>query len=708
VNEFVRSPEAGTLRTAATQMRQAFGAALILLVALPVHRLLGGAQTGYAGEFVLEFVDTQRELLLFGMLLLLAPTILASRYLPPRHVDGMLAGVRRLLVRPNSGAFALGAALVCTALTLTFSVLVLEARPNQIDSVAQLLHARFWAAGMLAGPVLANEFWHIQNSLITEHGWVSQYPPGHVLLLALGMKLGAVWLVGPVLAGYTVYFATRAGELLLPDSRATVRAGALLLAISPFFIALSGSYMNHVTAAAMLAAAAYCAARAAGGGARWAVAAGFAAGYAFTTRPLATLALGSALVLGPWLVREARPRLPRNMAGALAGAAAPLVALAWYNNHFFGAPHRFGYDIALGPSMGLGFGVDPWGNTYGLAEALGWTGADLLTLSLSWLESPVPLVALIGAFLLIAPRLTSGERIVLAAVAMQLAANFLYWHHGIFMGPRMLHEAAPWWLMLGAVSIVRIVKAAPIAAGGALHRYSPRSALAAFCAVGILFGALWLAPQRLGSYGGQWLSTMRMEVPQIEDPAVVFVHDAWIARIAMDLATAGVRLDHVETLIRQNDTCDVAALAAAVREAPQHGAALLARLDLEPRPEPLAPFFAPGSRIRVSAGNALADDCAVQAYADRFGVYDIAPLSWLGDLPGMPATGTIFLRDMGPERNDVALRAFPGRVPLLLAATEPAAPAMLLDYDDGIRLLWDVADEDAADFSTVLRRGGVR
>jgi hypothetical protein len=668
--------------------RRAIGVLLVLMVVLPVHRLLAGGQTGYAGEVVYEWVDMQRSLLFTGMLLLLAPALIGARLLSVQRLDVIAARVGTLLLRPRSNLFALGAALVCTALTLLFSFVVLEARPNQIDSVAQLLHARFWADGQLAGPAIASEFWHIQNSLITEHGWVSQYPPGHVLLLALGMLVGAVWLVGPLLAGCTVFFAIRAAELLLPDSRATVRLGGALLAVSPFFVALAGSYMNHVTAAAFLAVAAFCAARAATSHAGWALGAGAAAGYAFTTRPLATLSLGAALVLGPWLVAAARPRLLRNAAYAFVGALPALLAIGWYNLHFFGAPHRFGYDIALGPSMGLGFGVDPWGNTYGLMQAIAWTGADLLNLSLSWLESPVPLVAVIGALLVFSPRLGSGERILLAAVLLQLAANFFYWHHGIFMGPRMMHEAAPWWIMLGAIAIVRLVRMTPARGAGVLRDYSPRAALAAFCAVGIVFGVAWLAPQRLASYGGPWLSTMRMPVPAIHEPAVVFVHDAWIARLSMDLAAAGVRLDHVETLIRQNATCDVAELARALRQSPERAPGLLAALDLQPRPEPLAPFFSPGSRIRRDDGRPFTAECAAEAQADRFGIYDISPLVWLGDLPGAAPVGTLFLRDFGPERNRAALASFPGRKPFLLAAVDVGAEARLLDYAEGMSLLW--------------------
>ena len=55
------------------------------------------------------------------------------------------------------------------------------------------------------------------------------------------------------------------------------------------------------------------------------------------------------------------------------GAAPFVAALALYNAHFFGSPLRWGYEAALGPAAGPGFGVDPWGNAYVLER----DGADV-------------------------------------------------------------------------------------------------------------------------------------------------------------------------------------------------------------------------------------------------------------------------------------------------------------------------------------------
>src|SRR5690606_20497710 len=96
----------------------------------------------------------------------------------------------------------------------------------------------------------------------------------------------------------------------------------------------------------------------------------------------------------------------RRVAGAAAAATPFMAALLLYNRWAFGSPFRFGYTTAEGPGHGLGFHVDPWGNPYGLQEAIGYTAADLQGLSLELLQSPVPVLILVALYLLLAPRIS--------------------------------------------------------------------------------------------------------------------------------------------------------------------------------------------------------------------------------------------------------------------------------------------------------------
>ena len=140
------------------------------------------------------------------------------------------------------------------------------------------------------------------------------------------------------------------------------------------------------------------------------------------------------------------------------GIAPVLVALALYNRYFFGSALRFGYVASTGPLVSPGFHQDPTGQFYGPIQALGYTSADLVTLSLYLLETPIPAVVLVGLFFLLSPRLTRGELIIALWALLPVIANVFYWHHGNFMGPRMLNEAAPAWVLLTAVAAVGLVR----------------------------------------------------------------------------------------------------------------------------------------------------------------------------------------------------------------------------------------------------------
>ncbi|MCR4339925.1 MAG: hypothetical protein NUW01_08575, partial [Gemmatimonadaceae bacterium] len=427
--------------------RRVCGAVLAALVALPVFRLLYGREIGVIGNDILLFTEQDHSLMLIGAPIALAVGVILARALGRERIEGGLARAGRALTSVPLHWFALAAAALAAVYAAAFSLWVLDGKPNLIDAMVQLLQARFVAAGSMAGPVDRwSEFWHIQNSLQTPNGWVSQYPPGHVMLLAAGFRFGAVWAVGPILCGVAVYFTALAAERLLPEDRAVARAGALLAAASPFFIAHAGAYMNHVSTAAFATTAIYFGLRARDdGGFIWPALAGGATAAAFTIRPLTavvTAAVVAVIFAGSSPFRDFPTRAwLRSVSAAIVGALPFFAALGAYNARFFGSPLRFGYTAAQGPAMGLGFHRDPWGNMYGVVEAIGFTSSDLTALSLHLLGTPIPVVVVAGLFLLAAPRLKPGERLIALWALLPVAANALYWHHGMFMGPRMLNES---------------------------------------------------------------------------------------------------------------------------------------------------------------------------------------------------------------------------------------------------------------------------
>ncbi|MEX2284158.1 MAG: hypothetical protein WEE89_16850 [Gemmatimonadota bacterium] len=659
------------------------GGLLVGLVVVPLYSLLDRPETGLAGSATAEQMTHYAALIWLGTVLIGGIAALAL-LIPERRVSDFVNRLARVIVAPPITLFAIMLALFSTAAAAWFLRGVLDGQPDLIDSFAQLTHARLLAEGALTGTT--SPFWHLQQTVVTEHGWASQYPPGYIVLLALGFRLGAVWLVGPLLLGMCVFSFTLAAERLLPNDLALARLGALLAAISPFAIAQAGSFMSHTAAAAFGAIGLYCFARARTGADFWFALTGFAGGTLFSIRPYTGLTIGALITLVIALDPAVRARRMRALGWMLAGALPIAIAVGWYNATLFDSPFRFGYSAALGPAGGLGFQVDPWGNTYGIAQALAYTSAELLALSLFLLESPFPVVAIIGVVLLLRPRVTPVQALIGGWALLPVIANLFYWHHGLYRGPRMLADVVPAWVLLCVLAFAELARAARgrTMAG----RYSLFSGVVMLAALVLVVSPLLFGASRLLSYERDPVSAALLRAPEVPDRALVFVHGGWTARLAARLAAAGMRLDSVESALRQNSTCAVHEFAQAYERK-----AVLPALSFEPRPTslPAQIQISEGNRIRVQPGERMTRSCTLEINADRAGVVDAAPLIWQGALTN-PATDPrpIFVRDLGPDRNRELLARHVDRVPLLYGPADPEITPRLWPYDGAIRALWGV------------------
>jgi hypothetical protein len=131
---------------------------------------------------------------------------------------------------------------------------VLELIPHVTDSVSYLFQGRILASGRLyePPPPLPALFAH-ENVISTASRWCSKYPPGWPLLLALGWRLHAPWLLSPLLLGLAVVGIWLAGRRLYDPATGLLAAAAL--ACSPFALLMAGDAMSHVPA---LCATAWC------------------------------------------------------------------------------------------------------------------------------------------------------------------------------------------------------------------------------------------------------------------------------------------------------------------------------------------------------------------------------------------------------------------------------------------------------------------
>jgi hypothetical protein len=674
---------------------RAVGAILILLVVVPAYWLLATPDAGAFARGSVINAELSRTLLFAGTLIVLAVGVIASRVVDASSFEDTLARIGTRVAAVPTLWFATGAAVVAALITLVFSIFVLEGKPNLIDAMVQLLHARFWAAGHLAGPAdRFSEFWQLQNSVVTQNGWVSQYPPGYIAFLALGFRLGVPQLIGPFFVGITVLFTALAAERLLRDDVITARLGVVMLALSPFLIGLAGAYMNHIGAAAFISVAIFFALLSLERkGLLWPMLTGLAIGVVFSIRPL-TAIVASLIVAFIWLERRESDthsmiiRVLRRSVAAAVGIAPILIALGAYNRHFFGSALRFGYVASTGPLVGPGFHQDPTGQFYGPIQALAYTSADLVTLSLYLLETPIPAVILVGLFLLLAPRLSRGEVIIAFWALLPVLANAFYWHHGNFMGPRMLNEAAPAWVLLTAVAAVGLVRRIP--KGKSFGNYPPRVALTMTLILAWLGGIFFLGPQRLASYGGGWQESSRMKLPDPGTPSLVFVHGAWSGRVAMRLLAHGLRLDSLEVAMRYNPTCDVDNFARWYAKKPGERTGSMPSIDLNFQHHNEVQKFriADGDDIRAQRGVPMPSSCLRAIASDTLGIVDISPFVWQADLPGAKGPGAMIVRDMGPEENARLIARYPERVPTVFYRPTKEGPPQLVPYAVGMTALW--------------------
>jgi hypothetical protein len=671
------------------------GVALLLSITVPLYRIAGSGESDRIARDVADSADLSRSLFLLGTLIILTIGILASRITDPSGVDRLCSRLGARLESIPTRWFATVLALFTGLATLAFSNVVLKAKPNLIDAMVQLANARYVAAGHLSGPVNQfSEFWHLPNSIASAHGWVSQYPPGFVMLLGVGLRMGVPQLVGPFFAGLTVFFTVLAAERLFPDDIAVARLGALMLALSPFLIGLAGAFMNHVGAAAFISAAVYCALRSRDADSVvWAALSGASVGAVLSIRPLTAL-VAAVLVAIIWIakpeagLRERIRKLLKLSLGAVVGIAPFLAALGAYNQYFFGSPFRFGYAALVGPLVAPGFHLDPSGHLYGPLQALGYTASDLTTLSLYLLESPLPAVGIVAAFLMCARQFPTGVRIVLAWALLPVVANALYWHHGIFMGPRMLNEWAPAWTLLTAIAAVGMVRLIP--RGLAFGGYSPRSALAISFAMAWLVGVFYLGPERLARYGGSWMASTRMTIRPASGASLVFVHGAWTTRIAMRLVAHGLRGDSLEAALAQNATCDVHNFADWYTQEPasRQAAAPPISFNFDSRNKTSKIQIAQGEEIRYVPGVPISRECLGEIASDALGIIETAPLAWQNDLPGLDGSGTMIVRDFGPQANARLIERHPERIPMILYRAQKEGAPKLVPYAAGIKSLW--------------------
>lgn len=417
---------------------------------------------------------------------------------------------------PWMAAAALSAIVV--AATGTIADLLLERLPHVQDSVGYLFQAKLSAGGALWSPLPTYpEFFEHEFVVMNDDRWFAKYPPGFPALLALGVVMGAHWIVNPLAAGCSVLALYVLGARTV--SRGVGLLAALLLALSPFFLFLSGELMAHTTGLLFALLFALCYVEMNRGSRVAALLAGLALGIDFLIRPWTAIAIAApfGIDLVARLIRTPKDTLVKSTYMAMALGLAPMLALfALYSWLMTGSPTHstmelwWSFDrLGFGSDRGI-FGHSPFN---GLLNTL----RNLNELSLSAFGWP-PLFTFTLAFLPFVTRLGNRwDRLWLAAWFSLMLGYLFWWADGVMYGPRFYHEA------LGFLCLLTARGAALIGRLGALPgRIAAAALLCTLVAVNL---ALYLPTHVPGLRGYNYVSRARLDVVEragVRD-AIVFV-----------------------------------------------------------------------------------------------------------------------------------------------------------------------------------------
>jgi hypothetical protein len=397
-----------------------------------------------------------------------------------------------------AGAFGLELCLTNLA-----SAKLFDHVPHVPDGVTQLFHARILATGAFTArtPALP-EFFRYPHMIMTDR-WYSQYPPGHIFSLLLGVWVGVPWLVNPVLGSLTIALLYPLGKELYGES--TARLSLLLGLLSPFVLFMSSEFMNHATALftltlALLFFARMVRTRSATDG----LLCGASFGWMAVTRPLSAAATAVPFVLfaARLFWREPR-RCSAAMIGLLSAGLFAIVLMLAFNFETTGSPMLSGYQALHGPGDMLGFGHSGGEPPHTAAQGLSLTLKNLNAINKYLFEWPIPGLTFVAA-LFVSRRAKAWDFLLLASFAALVVAYFFYWFQDWCFGPRYLYESTTALILLTARGILELPALLAEHNDSLACKLGARRVVAGLLCVCIVVAAVGNVPALVTRYGASY------------------------------------------------------------------------------------------------------------------------------------------------------------------------------------------------------------
>ncbi|HEU0026656.1 MAG TPA: glycosyltransferase family 39 protein [Ktedonobacterales bacterium] len=380
--------------------------------------------------------------------------------------EGLGVRFRAAWATLSAAIHPIGLALVGVAFGFMVWVALAQyhAQPHIYDASAYMFGARVFASGRLYAPAPAAPAQFPGPFMALVNGrWFTQYEPGTSATLAIGVALGVPWLVEPLLGALAL---VGMGMTLrrLYDRRVATLAVALG-AISPFYLWLSASYLSHTITLFYLVWGLWALTRFAQGGRGWnlPLAAGLWA-LAMLTRDTTALFVAASVAGLGWMAwRERWPVIWRREWAAPLSWTAAAVALYLaiyldYNALLTGSPLVTPRMLVYAPDhWGFGPGVGFYGQ-HTLAAGFVTLGELLTSLSISLYGWPFYLTLAFIPLPFLARRARRADVFLLGGALLMALAFLGLYYHGIYLGPRYLFEALPFFLGLTSRGIITLME----------------------------------------------------------------------------------------------------------------------------------------------------------------------------------------------------------------------------------------------------------
>ncbi len=345
-------------------------------------------------------------------------------------------------------ATAAGLAVFGFVMTLFLSYSYGSHMPHVPDELAYLFQARLLASARLTAhlPPMQDVFDYFYPPFIiaTNGHWAGVYPFGHPLLLSLGVKFGAVWLIPPIVGALSVLLIFAIGRKVYSE-RVGILA-ALLFVASPFYLMTASNLMSHNSAAFYLLCSLACIAYAERRPVLFGALGGLSFGLLFNTQPLTAVSLVGplGLLLLSELISAKRRVIGRKViASFVAGGLVMLAAYFLYNYGTTGDPLTSVLSQSSGKYVGFG---GPNSSSLGIQNQQVQMAFLLLVLN-GW-----PLY--IGLMFVLLPFLLATRHrwdwLLLVSAVCAMGVYVLFIGSGIMHGPRYWYVVSPLLMLLSA------------------------------------------------------------------------------------------------------------------------------------------------------------------------------------------------------------------------------------------------------------------